>query len=147
MIVRGLDKQQMMSVLASNKLGRLACVKDGQPYVVPITFSFSESCLYSFSMPGQKIDWMRLNPKVCLQVDEFSSSRDWKSVVIDGFYEELPDRIGYKHHREHAWSLLSKHASWWEPGSLKPIASELATPHLFYRIVIENMTGRQAIDG
>jgi nitroimidazol reductase NimA-like FMN-containing flavoprotein (pyridoxamine 5'-phosphate oxidase superfamily) len=56
MIVRGLDKQQMMSVLASNKLGRLACVKDGQPYVVPITFSFSESCLYSFSMPGQKID-------------------------------------------------------------------------------------------
>lgn len=149
MIVRELDKQEMMSLLASSRLGRLACSKDGQPYVVPITFSFSESYLYSFSMPGQKIDWMRRNPKVCVQVDEFSSSRDWKCVVIDGIYEELPDRIGYKHHREQAWSLLSKHASWWEPGSIKPIASELRTssPHLFYRIVIENVTGRQAIDG
>ena len=33
-----------------------------------------------------------------------------ESVVVDGRYEELPDRIGHKLERDHAWSLLSKHA-------------------------------------
>lgn len=148
MIIKELDKQQIQSTLAANNLGRLACVKDGQPYVVPITFSFSGIYLYSFSMPGQKVEWMRLNPKVCVQVDEFANAREWKSVVVNGVYEELPDRIGFKHDRERAWSLLSQHANWWEPGGLKPITPPLsaASPHLFYRIVIESMTGRQALD-
>ena len=126
----------------------MACAKDGQPYVVPITFSFFGNYLYSFSMPGQKVDWMRINPKVCIQIDEFGEGRAWKSVVINGVFEELPDRIGFKHEREHAWSLLSRHANWWEPGALKPVTPPLATksPHLFYRIVILHITGRQAID-
>lgn len=148
MIIKELDKQQMQSLLATNRLGRLACVEDGQPYVVPITFAFSDGHLYSFSMPGQKLDWMRHNPKVCVQVDEFSHAREWKSVVVYGLYEELPDRIGHKHQRERAWSLLSQHASWWEPGALKPAPLPVATAssHVFYRILIGSMTGRQAVE-
>lgn len=148
MIIKELDKQQIQALLAANRLGRLACAKDCQPYLVPITYSLFDNYLYSFSMPGQKVDWMRINPKVCVQVDEFGEGRAWKSVIINGIFEELPDRIGFKHEREHAWSLLSKHANWWEPGGLKPVTPPMATisPHLFYRIAIEGMTGRQAID-
>ena len=41
---------------------------------------------------------------------------------IDLANEELPDVIGHKRERERAWSLLSRHANWWEPGGLKPLA-------------------------
>lgn len=148
MIVTELDTAQVQALLANNRLGRLACTQDDQPYVVPITFSYSGIYLYSFSMLGQKIDWMRSNPKVCVQVDEFTHGREWKSVVVYGTYEELPEKIGFKHERERAWSLLSQHPNWWEPGSLKPIVPPPAeiSSHLFYRIIIKTMTGRQAID-
>lgn len=148
MIIKEMDKQQVQALLSSNRLGRLACVNDGRPYVVPITFTFSGNFLYSFSMPGQKVEWMRLNPKVCVQVDEFGQGREWKSALVNGVYEELPDRVGYKNLRERAWSLLSQHANWWEPGGLKPVTLPVASAssHLFYRIAIDNITGRQAIE-
>ena len=65
--------------------------------------------------------------------------------MVYGRYEELPDLIGWKQQREHAWSLLSRHAQWWEPGGLKPIL-EAPAPHLFYRIIMDEITGRHARD-
>lgn len=146
MIVKEMSRQECSALLASGRFGRLACALEGQPYVVPIHFALDGNHLYSFSMLGQKIDWMRANPKVCLQVDEFSDGRQWRSVVVQGLYEELPDRVGWKRERDRAWSLLSQHANWWEPGGLKPVPQPTANSsnHLFYRISIEAMTGRQA---
>jgi hypothetical protein len=57
----------------------------------PIHYAFADNCLYSFAMLGQKVDWMRTNPSVCVQVDTFSGHRDWRSVVIWSLYEELPE--------------------------------------------------------
>lgn len=148
MIVREMTAQENVSVVSAGRMARLACSHDGQPYVVPIHYAFADRHLYSFSMPGQKVEWMRSNPKVCVQVDDLSSARNWKSVVIYGAFEELADRIGTKVERERAWSLLEKHANWWEPGGLKPVlpAVASASAHLFYRIRIETMTGRQATE-
>jgi nitroimidazol reductase NimA-like FMN-containing flavoprotein (pyridoxamine 5'-phosphate oxidase superfamily) len=146
MIVKELTEQECAGILKASSLGHLACVSDNRPYVVPITFAFADNCIYSFSLIGQKIEWMRQNPEVCLQVDDFAQDRGWKSVVVYGAYEELPDRIGSKRERDHAWSLLSKHANWWEPGGLKPVTAAQSSSHLFYRIRIERMTGRQAVD-
>ena len=64
---------------------------------------------------------MRQNPKVCVITEEHSDGKQWKSVVVEGTYEELPDEIGHKRDRERAWSLLSKHVDWWQPGALKPV--------------------------
>ena len=145
MIIKELTEQECTAVLRASSLGYLACAKDGRPYVVPITFAFADHGIYSFSMLGQKIEWMRGNPRVCLQVGDFGEGRGWKSVVVQGAYEELPDRIGSKRERDHAWSLLSKHANWWEPGGLKPVPAA-GTSHVFYRIRIETLTGRRAFD-
>jgi nitroimidazol reductase NimA-like FMN-containing flavoprotein (pyridoxamine 5'-phosphate oxidase superfamily) len=148
MIVREMTAQENTSVVSTGRLARLACALDDQPYMVPIHYAFADRHLYSFSMPGQKVEWMRANPKVCVQVDDLSSARSWKSVVIYGVFEELADRIGTKVERDRAWSLLEKHANWWEPGGLKPVLPAVAgaSTHLFYRIRIESMTGRQAIE-
>jgi len=55
-------------------VGRIACSSKDQPYVVPISFSYeSPSHIYIFSTFGKKIEWMRRNPKVCLEVDEIAN--------------------------------------------------------------------------
>ncbi len=51
-----------------------------------------------------------------------------ENVVADGRYGELPDRIGHKVERDRAWSALSKHVDWWEPGALKPISPPIIRP-------------------
>jgi len=149
MHIRTPSALECTKILTANRVGRLACAKDGQPYIVPFYYAHADNHLYVFSMPGKKIDWMRTNPLVSVQVDERGTGRGWKSVVVNGHYEELPDRIGHKVQRDHAWSVLSnKHADWWEPGALKPATSSDAEhlPHVFFRIFIAEVSGREAME-
>ena len=134
-------------MLETNRLGHLACASDSSPYVVPIYYAYQSQKLYSFSMPGKKLDIMYANPQAALLVEEFSEGQKWRSVIAEGRFEALPDRTGFKIEREHAWALLSKHANWWEPGSLKPIQTPAtnSSDHLFYRINIEQMSGRGSV--
>ncbi|RVJ83546.1 pyridoxamine 5'-phosphate oxidase family protein [Sinorhizobium meliloti] len=102
MFVREMSREECQGVVTAGDLARLACSRDGQPYIVPITYPHPGNKLYSISMPGQKkkIDWMRINPRVWLQIAEFASNRRWKSVVVtgerkqDGSPQEEIDRRG-----------------------------------------------------
>lgn len=149
MFVRVMSREECQGVVAAGDLARLACCRDDQPYIVPITYAHSGNRLYCFSMPGQKIDWMRSNPKVSLQIAEFASNRQWKSVVVTGRYQELPATQGCHHERIHAWSLLEKKPNWWEPGGLKPVPQEIsgASAHIFFCVEMDEMTGRAACAG
>ncbi|RWB51029.1 MAG: pyridoxamine 5'-phosphate oxidase family protein [Mesorhizobium sp.] len=146
MIIRTLSTLECTRLLTMHRVAHLACAKDGQPYVVPINYAYADSHLYAFSMLGKKIEWMRINPLVSLQVHEPGDRREWRSVVVDGRYEELPEGSGYEASRHHAWSLLSKHFDWWEPGGLKPDAPPVSghSSHVFYRILVEHVSGREA---
>ena len=146
MVVHEMTRQESIAILSSRRLARLACVKDNQPYLVPCHYAFSDNHLYSFALSGQKIDWMRENAHVCVQVDELGANRQWRSVVVYGLFEELPETPQWQRERKHAWSLLEQHANWWEPGSLKPpsASNETRSPLIFYRIKIESITGRHA---
>lgn len=146
MLILTLNKTECENLLAENRVGRLACAKDGQPYLVPVYYAYAKNYLYAFSMPGKKIDWMRANPLVSVLIEDRGQGREWRSVVVDGSYEELPDVIGHKREREHAWSLLSKHANWWEPGGLKPVMppSSGHSAHVFFRISVDQVSGREA---
>ena len=77
------------AVLEEARFGHLACCKDGQPYVVPIYFSYKDGVAYCFSMPGRKVEWMRENDRVCLQVDR-RVGKGWTSVIAEGKFEEFP---------------------------------------------------------
>ena len=148
MHVRSLSTLECIKMLTASRLGRLACVLDGRPYVVPIYFAYADNHLYAFSMPGKKIECMRANPAVSAVIEKHGRGREWKSVVVDGHYEELPDRIGHKRERDHAWSLLSKHVDWWEPGALKPMMPPVAdhSDHVFFRISVDQLSGREATE-
>lgn len=147
MIILTLDAQECAGIVQANRVANLACALEGRPYVVPIYYAFDDNSLFSFSLPGRKIEWMRANPRVCLQVGE-RSQQGWKSVVIDGRFEELPERTGHKREREHARQLLSAHTDWWEPGSVRPV-TPLRTgrsTYIFYRVIVEEMSGREAVE-
>ncbi len=148
MIIRNMTEVECAALLDRVRLGRLACSHDGQPYVVPFHFVHRDNRLYAFSVPGKKIDMMRANPKVCVLAEEHGPARQWKTVVVNGVFEEFPDRIGSKIARDHAWSLLSKHAAWWEPGALKPIGSTppIAGEVVFFAIQIEKLSGRESLE-
>jgi len=145
MIITRMSHNECIDLISRARIGRLACSSGDQPYVVPVYYSYADGHAYSFTMPGQKLDWMRRNPRVCLQVDEATDS-GWRSVVATGRFEELPDRIGHKRERDRAWQLLSQHANWWEPGALRPEPQALAdhAPHVFYRVLLDEVSGRAA---
>jgi nitroimidazol reductase NimA-like FMN-containing flavoprotein (pyridoxamine 5'-phosphate oxidase superfamily) len=141
-----LTDKECVEMLTRLKLGRLACSRDDQPYVVPIYFAYHERYLYSFATRGQKIDWMRTNPRVCVEADEIINCEDWMSVIAQGRYEELPDTLECKPEREMAYDLLQQEAMWWEPAYVSPAQLDTAdelTP-IFYRIHIDHVTGRHA---
>ncbi|MDW6023144.1 pyridoxamine 5'-phosphate oxidase family protein [Mesorhizobium sp. BAC0120] len=147
MRISTLSESECKVVLANHRVAHLACTNNWRPYVVAIHYVFADDVIYAFSLPGKKIEWMRYNPLVCLMVEEKQQGRAWKSVVVDGLYEELRDGIGRKHdEREHAWSLLGQNANWWEPGALKPettLPSDQLPP-VFFRILVKEISGRQA---
>ncbi|RUV86060.1 MAG: pyridoxamine 5'-phosphate oxidase family protein [Mesorhizobium sp.] len=148
MYIRTLSALECTKILTANRVGHLACARDGQPYIVCFNYAHADNHLYAFSLLGKKIEWMRTNPLVSVQVEEHGTRRGWRSVVVNGRYEELPDRIGHKMQRDHAWSVLSKHADWWEPGALKPATSSDAEhlSHIFFRIFIAEVSGREALE-
>jgi nitroimidazol reductase NimA-like FMN-containing flavoprotein (pyridoxamine 5'-phosphate oxidase superfamily) len=144
MLIQELTPAQCAEILQRNTLGRLGCSKDGQPYVVPIGFSFDRerACIYSFSAVGQKVLWMRENPLVCLEIDDIQDKNHWQTVVIFGRYEEIQDSPEAEA-RQRAEALFHQRQEWWLPAAAKVGSRE---PHavVVYRIQIDRMTGRRA---
>lgn len=142
-----LTNKECAEALTRLRLGRLACSRNEQPYIVPIYFAFHERQLYSFATHGQKIDWMRINPRVCIEADEIVNRDEWTSVIVHGRYEELPDTLEWKLERELTHDLLQQEAMWWEPAcasNIHPGAADEFIP-IYYCIHIDRMTGRRAM--
>jgi nitroimidazol reductase NimA-like FMN-containing flavoprotein (pyridoxamine 5'-phosphate oxidase superfamily) len=96
MIIREMNREECLRVLARGRLARLACARENQPYVVPVYLAYHEAsgCLYGFTTPGQEVEWMRANPLVCVEVDEIAAHDQWVSVIANGRYEELTETPG-----------------------------------------------------
>jgi uncharacterized protein len=146
MQIEELGRKASLTLLTKLRLARLACAKDLQPYITPIHYAYHDGYVYSFSTVGQKIEWMRANPRVCLEADEIKSPQEWSSVIVFGRYEELPNTEEWRLLREMAYSLLQQREIWWEPGLAKTIIDGTARPllPLFYRVFVEQITGHRA---
>ena len=146
MLIQDLSRQASLELLARTRLGRLACSQGAQPYVVPVYFAYDNNALYSFATVGQKIEWMRANPLVCVEVDEVVGQQQWASVIVFGRYEELPDTPEWQGARAVAHKLLQKSAMWWEPAYVQSIHEGMSRPlvPIFYRIHIVRISGHCA---
>lgn len=97
--------------------------------------------LYSFATLGQKIDWMREHPKVCVDVEDVSDRFQWTTVVVYGRYEELMHTDHSEAFREGARQLFRGRPEWWQPAAMQTTSPDFRMP-VIYRIRIDRMTGR-----
>jgi nitroimidazol reductase NimA-like FMN-containing flavoprotein (pyridoxamine 5'-phosphate oxidase superfamily) len=148
MVITQMAEEECRAFLASASFGRLGCSREDQPYVLPIYFAYEPDFIYVLSTFGQKNEWMRANPKVCLEVDEIANQSEWTSVIAIGRYQELPEPQ-YTAEREHARALLKKHSQWWQNalGERQLRLGDHAIAPLFFRIHVDSITGLCAIDG
>jgi uncharacterized protein len=146
MQISEMSSDDCSSLIARLGFGRLACSFRNQPYVVPFYFAYEPGRLYGFTTVGQKVEWMRSNPLVCVEVDEVLSHFHWSSVVILGRYEELPDTPECNHARNQAQVQLERRSLWWQTAYAASLArGGTPTPNpLFYCIHINQVTGRRA---
>ena len=73
MVIDEMSGEECRALLGRASMGRLGCSLDNQPYIVPACLAYEPEYIYAFSTFGQKIEWMRANPKVCVQTDEIAS--------------------------------------------------------------------------
>jgi nitroimidazol reductase NimA-like FMN-containing flavoprotein (pyridoxamine 5'-phosphate oxidase superfamily) len=146
MLIQELTRTECLEVLTRTDLGRLACVQDGQPYVVPVCFNLDGDYVYGFATVGQKIHWMRANPLVCLEVEEIRHRHHWTTVLVFGAYEELTDSAEHAAAQRRAHELFATRDRWWEPATGKTPSRE---PHaaVLYRIRVDRLTGRRSVRG
>lgn len=84
-----LTTHEVEEVLHRQVIGRIACHADEETYLVPISYAYDGQFVYVHTRPGKKIDMMRKNPAVCFETDAMENMANWKSVIAQGFYEEI----------------------------------------------------------
>ena len=141
-----LETHEIENLISHQLIARLGCYADGKMYVVPISYAYDGKYIYAFSMEGMKLELMRKNPEVCLQLDNLGQMDNWQSVILWGKFEELKNK---DERNEALLKLVSR--------ILPAITSELVhiSPHypfppdqlenisgVVYRIRITEKTGR-----
>ena len=146
MVVNELNEHECREVLARASVGRLGCSREDQPYVVPVYFAYEHDYIYVFATVGQKIEWMRSNPKVCMQMDEIGKDGHWVSVIANGRYEELPE-LGRAEERAHARRLLESHHDWWlnAMAERRTRSEDSSIAPIFFRIHVDSIAGLSAV--
>lgn len=86
-----LMEEEIDAMLFRHRIGRLACSANDRPYVTPINYRYDGVFIIGCSMVGRKIDVLREQPLACFQVDETDGDASWRSVIVEGVYEELTD--------------------------------------------------------
>jgi nitroimidazol reductase NimA-like FMN-containing flavoprotein (pyridoxamine 5'-phosphate oxidase superfamily) len=148
MNVQMMSYDECTALIKKRWLARLGCADRNVPYVIPVQYCCSGDRLYVFTLPGKKLDIMRRNPHVCVQIDQLKSRHSWKSVVADTRFIDLSTEE-CREEKDQAWSLLAKHIDWWEPGALKPAGKVADTPlhkHIFFALEILDLSGRKTDD-
>lgn len=145
MQIQELNAGECSEVLSRSQLGRLACARVDQPYVVPIYFSYDaeHSCLYAMSMLGQKVQWMRENPKVCLEVEDIKDKNHWTTILVFGRYQELERTPAHKDARARAEQGFLKRQESWLPAAAH-VPSREHDHMVIYSILVDRLTGRRA---
>lgn len=90
-MIQKMTDEAAMELLRTQKVGNLGCVlENGEPYVVPVSYFLSDETIYLHSLPGQKVDAMRIKPNVCMQTDKVEDEGfEWESVIAFGTFKEI----------------------------------------------------------
>jgi uncharacterized protein len=135
MSIGKLGNTDALAFLREGTLGRLGCIAEGWPYVVPVNYYFDGENIYIHTLPGKKLDALRVNPRVCLQVDEIKDPYNWRSVIAYGTFEEISNEETQENVLTKLYSRLPH---------MTPVESRLVKGSkgtIVFRVKVEEVTG------
>jgi nitroimidazol reductase NimA-like FMN-containing flavoprotein (pyridoxamine 5'-phosphate oxidase superfamily) len=102
------DPDILEKILSKALICRVAMTDGALPYILPFNYGYQDKSLYIHSAPeGKKIDLLKLNNKVCFEVEDAveiikgEEACDWttsyRSVIGYGTVEILSDEASKQH--------------------------------------------------
>ncbi len=141
-----LTHTQIVNVLSSQVMGRLACTDGKHPYIVPVTYAYDGEYIYGQANEGTKLSILRKNPNVCFEIDMMTDMANWQCVLVFGKFEELKMEEAKKARDilfSRVFTLMTSstiHAH--EHEVTGELDDNNRVKRIMYRIKIEKLTGR-----
>lgn len=147
-------REEMERILAEASVARLGTAFQDQPYVVPVFFVYHRGAIYIHSScRGRKLENLRANSRVCLEVDRLyrvmpgdrvcGFSACYESVLAFGRAEFVEDAS----ERTEALNLLVRKYAQGKEFPPLAVADLAEWPHLaVIKIVVEELTGKRNLD-
>ena len=89
-MIKSLSEPAARELIKQTGFGHLGIMLEtSEPYVVPVNYIYLDEAVYLHSLPGAKIDALRANGRVCLQVEKIESDCRWQSAIAFGEYQEI----------------------------------------------------------
>ena len=135
-----LTPEQCRQLLTDAMVGHMAVISDGEPYVSPISYAVIDGSLGLRTGAGRRIEALRENPRVCVEVSNVDAQRgSWESVIVWGDAHIVDDD---RRAQEIIAALLGKYrevlGSPLSPGTAFPGAG------VVLEIPIEGLSGRES---
>lgn len=141
-----------LAVLGNNHIARIGYIFGQSPFIIPITYYHDreEKCIISYSGEGHKIEAMRRYDIIALQVDEIESVQQWKSVLVQGRFEEMEgsDAKYYLHRFANGVNEVLSKKNKKVPKFIQDFSSKIDARGMpvVYRMVISEITGKYRND-
>jgi len=138
---RELTKEECENFLARTRFGRLGLSAGDAPYVIPISYVYSEGKIFLHSRPGgKKVQMAGENPRVCFEVDAMEKDR-WTSVIAYGT-ARLSSDIEAKMKMFDSFTKMEMKGHGGKPFKREDLEK---MPMLIWEIEVGEMTGREGI--
>lgn len=143
--MEALSREEAVQLLTDAPVAHMGVLSDGLPYVTPMSFVVDEERILFRTTAGKKLEALRRDPRVCIEVSNFDDeSGEWASVIVIGTAAEVGDsRTGqlavsklYDKYRGLLGDPLSR-------GGLQPLQG---LPHVV-EVAIEEITGMSSGSG
>ena len=82
--VTELSASEISSLLARNKVGRIAFSSHDRVDIEPLSYVYAPGWIYGRTAKGAKLTTLAKNKWVAFEVDEVRSIFDWQSAVVHG---------------------------------------------------------------
>lgn len=83
--MESLTRDEALEILAGEYVAHLGVVSNGAPYVTPMSFVVDDHRILFRTMAGRKLDAVKANPTVCIEVSRYDEETgDWVSVIVEG---------------------------------------------------------------
>jgi len=151
-MIKNLDQKEINFILENNYIGHLGYISQGKPFVIPITYFFDikRNIIICYSGDGHKINAMRKNNAVSLQVADIKTVNDWRSVLVHGVFEQHfgSDAKTYLHQFSLGVKDIITEITHIKPDYISEFSSKIYKGEIpiVFLIKIEDITGKKRFD-